>query len=83
VIRRFRAELVQRRRDLLQDRLKKGRERLDTALETLAVLCEPVVPPQGELEFIHYFCGNTEIAAARRDVQGGCRPGSGLREYFR
>ena len=48
---------------LLQDRLKKGRERLDTALETLAVLCEPVAPPQGELEFIHYFCGNTEVAA--------------------
>jgi type I restriction enzyme R subunit len=48
---------------LLQDRLKKGRERLDTALETLAVLCEPVAPPQGELQFIHYFCGNTEVAA--------------------
>ena len=48
---------------LLQDRLKKGRERLDTALETLAVLCEPVEPPQGELQFIHYFCGNTEVAA--------------------
>ena len=48
---------------LLQDRLKKGRERLDTALETLAVLCEPVAPPQGEREFIRYFCGNTEIPA--------------------
>ncbi|MBA4382722.1 MAG: restriction endonuclease subunit R [Sideroxydans sp.] len=47
---------------LLQERLVKGRERLDTALETLAALCEPVSPPQGELEHIHYFCGNTEIA---------------------
>jgi len=47
---------------LLQDRLKKGRERLDQALETIALLCEPVSPPQGELEHIHYFCGNTEIA---------------------
>lgn len=46
---------------LLQDRLKKGRERLDTALEALALLCEPVEPPKGELEYIHYFCGNTEI----------------------
>ena len=46
----------------MQDRLKKGRERLDTALETLALLCEPVEPPRGELEHIHYFCGNTEIA---------------------
>ena len=48
---------------LLQDRLKKGRERLDQALETLALLCEPVLPPKGELEHIHYFCGNTELAS--------------------
>ena len=46
---------------LLQDRLKKGKERLDDALEALALLCEPVEPPKGELEHIHYFCGNTEI----------------------
>jgi type I restriction enzyme R subunit len=46
---------------LLQDRLKKGKERLDDAIEALALLCEPVAPPQGELEHIHYFCGNTEI----------------------
>ena len=46
---------------LLQDRLKKGRERLDQALEALSLLCEPVQPPKGELEHIHYFCGNTEI----------------------
>jgi type I restriction enzyme R subunit len=48
---------------LLQDRLKKGRERLDNALEALALLCEPVEPPKGALEHIHYFCGNTEIAS--------------------
>jgi type I restriction enzyme R subunit len=47
---------------LVQDRLKKGKERLDSALEALALLCEPVEPPKGELEHIHYFCGNTEIA---------------------
>jgi type I restriction enzyme, R subunit len=46
---------------LLKDRLKKGRERLDNALESIAMLCEPVEPPKGELEHIHYFCGNTEI----------------------
>jgi type I restriction enzyme R subunit len=46
---------------LLQDRLTKGRERLDQALEALSILCEPVQPPKGELEHIHYFCGNTEI----------------------
>lgn len=46
---------------LLQDRLRKGRERLDDAIEALALLCEPVEPPKSELEHIHYFCGNTEI----------------------
>jgi type I restriction enzyme R subunit len=34
---------------------------LDEALEALSLLCEPVQPPKGELEHIHYFCGNTEI----------------------
>ena len=48
---------------LMQDRLSKGRERLDNALEALAMLCEPVEPPKGELQYIHYFCGNTEIPA--------------------
>jgi type I restriction enzyme R subunit len=47
---------------LLQDRLKKGRERLDNAIEALVLLCEPVEPPKGPLEYIHYFCGNTEIS---------------------
>jgi len=46
---------------LMQDRLKKGKERLDAALEVVALLCEPVQPPRGELEHIHYFCGNTEV----------------------
>src|ERR1019366_234500 len=53
---------------LLQDRLKKGKERLDNALEALPLLCEPVKPPKDELEHIHYFCGNTEMPA---DLQEG------------
>jgi type I restriction enzyme R subunit len=48
---------------LMQDRLAKGREKLDGAVEALALLCEPVEPPRGELEHIHYFCGNTEISS--------------------
>ncbi len=48
---------------LLQDRLTLGKQRLDNALDALVLLCEPVEPPKGELEHIHYFCGNTEIAA--------------------
>jgi type I restriction enzyme, R subunit len=46
---------------LLKDRLSKGRERLDNALEAIVLLCEPVAPPKSDLEYIHYFCGNTEI----------------------
>ncbi|MCH8473991.1 MAG: HsdR family type I site-specific deoxyribonuclease [Opitutales bacterium] len=46
---------------LMQDRLKKGRERLETARESLAILCEDVESPGGDLEYIHYFCGNTEV----------------------
>ena len=46
---------------LLQDRLTKGRERLDNALEEIALLCEPVPAPKTQLEYQHYFCGNPEI----------------------
>ena len=47
---------------MLQDRLKAGKERLDNALEEIALLCEPVAPPGDTLAYIHYFCGNPEIA---------------------
>ncbi len=46
---------------LLQDRLKKGRERHNNALEEIALLCEPVAPPKDTLAYIRYFCGNPEI----------------------
>ena len=46
---------------LLKERLKVGKERLDNTLEAIELLCEPVKPPKGDLEHIHYFCGNTEI----------------------
>jgi type I restriction enzyme R subunit len=48
---------------MLKDRLQKGKEKLDNAVETLLLLCEPVAEPKGDLEHIHYFCGNTEIPA--------------------
>ncbi|MCK5138074.1 MAG: HsdR family type I site-specific deoxyribonuclease [Bacteroidales bacterium] len=46
---------------MLQDRLKAGKERLDNALEEIALLCEPVSTPKDTLAHIHYFCGNPEI----------------------
>ncbi len=52
---------------LLKDRLKEGRERLDEAIEALTLICEPVERPQGELQHIRYFCGNTEIASDLKD----------------
>lgn len=45
----------------MKNRLDKGRERLEEAREAIALLCEPVEPPKGELEYMHYFCGNTEV----------------------
>ena len=47
---------------MLKSRVAKGKEQLDAALEALALLVEKVEPPKGELQYIHYFCGNTENA---------------------
>lgn len=54
---------------LLQDRLKKGKERLDNAIEEIALLCEPVPPPKTKLEYQHYFCGNTEKPEELKDTE--------------
>ena len=45
---------------LLQDRLKKGREHFEKALEEIIILCEPVLPPKDSLAYIEFFCGNPE-----------------------
>lgn len=47
---------------MMNQRLVKGKERLDNALEAIALLCEPVQLPRAELDYIHYFCGNVELA---------------------
>jgi type I restriction enzyme, R subunit len=52
---------------LLQDRLTTGRTRLDNAIEAIEHLCEPIQPPRAELEYMHYFCGNTEIPTDLRE----------------
>lgn len=44
---------------LLSDRYEVSKDRLESALETVIALCEPV-HPQDEPSFIRYFCGNTE-----------------------
>ena len=46
---------------LLASRLERGRERLDTALEQLELICEPVPNPRDDAAYRYYFCGNTEV----------------------
>jgi type I restriction enzyme R subunit len=55
---------------LLKDRLKKGKERLDEALESIKALCESVEPPKDSLAHIRYFCGkNTENHDELKDTE--------------
>ncbi len=55
---------------LLKDRLGKGKERLDEALETIKALCEPVSPPKDTIAHIRYFCGeNTENPDDLKDTE--------------
>lgn len=54
---------------LLSDRLAKGKERLDDALETIKALCEPVVPPKDTKNYIVYFCGNPQIKEDLKDSE--------------
>jgi type I restriction enzyme R subunit len=41
---------------LLSDRVEKGREDLDEALERIRALVEPVPPPKNTLQYQQYFC---------------------------
>ncbi len=54
---------------LLEDRLKKGKERLEDALETVRALIEPVEPPKGQIQFQHYFVGNPENSDELKDTE--------------
>ena len=54
---------------LLSDRLAKGKERLDDALETIKALCEPVAPPKGTQQHIAYFCGNPQLKEDLKDSE--------------
>jgi type I restriction enzyme, R subunit len=53
---------------LLKDRHTESKERLETALEALIALCEPV-HPKDEPNFIKYFCGNTENPNDIKDTE--------------
>lgn len=53
---------------LLSDRYEVSKDRLESALETVIALCEPV-HPQDEPNFIRYFCGNTENPEDIKDTE--------------
>ncbi|WP_417511357.1 type I restriction endonuclease subunit R [Methylophaga sp.] len=42
---------------LLKNRLSEARSDLDTALEQVKALCEPVKAPRHQIDYQHYFCG--------------------------
>jgi type I restriction enzyme, R subunit len=55
---------------LLKNRLEKGKERLDEALEQIKALCDAVEPPKDTLSHIRYFCGNnTENPDELKDTE--------------
>jgi type I restriction enzyme R subunit len=54
---------------LLKDRLTKGKERLDDALNAIDLVCEPVAPPKNILAHIRYFCGNPENTQDLKDSE--------------
>ncbi|WP_212001176.1 type I restriction endonuclease subunit R [Chitinophaga sp. HK235] len=45
----------------LQSRLEKNREKLDTALDQLELICGHVLNPKDDAAYRYYFCGNTEL----------------------
>src|SRR5262249_44552444 len=49
---------------LLENRLEKGKQRLEEAREAVRALCEPVEPPKNSAAYLRYFCatdsGNAE-----------------------
>ena len=54
---------------MLQDRLDEGKARLTNALLAADGICEHVLAPRQELNYIHYFCGNSEIESDLENTQ--------------
>ncbi len=52
---------------ILKDRLEEGKKDLEEALESVRMLCEPVMPPKESAEYIRYFCGDVENPYALKE----------------
>jgi len=50
---------------LLEDRLRKARERLEETRESVRALCEPVEPPRDSAAYLRYFCAKESGNAAQ------------------
>ena len=54
---------------LLKDKVEQGKEDLETALQAVEALCEPVPAPRDLSEYIYYFCGDTENVHSLRETE--------------
>ena len=52
---------------MLEDRLRKGRERLEEVREQVKALCEPVEPPRDTAAYLRFFCGAGGDAAGLKE----------------
>jgi type I restriction enzyme R subunit len=52
---------------LLTDRLKKSKERLEEARESIKALCEAVNEPKNNIDYQHYFVGDTSDKEALKE----------------
>jgi type I restriction enzyme, R subunit len=45
---------------LLKDRIQTAKEKLTASLETIRAICEPVKPPKETIDYIDFFCGDSQ-----------------------
>ncbi len=53
----------------LKNWLEEGRKQLDTAMESLRYLCEPVALPRAMEQYLHYFCGDAANPSALAETE--------------
>ena len=55
---------------LLTNRLEKAAERLDETREAIKALCEPVMRPRDDQDYIRYFCGDPSNPLDLKETEG-------------
>jgi len=54
---------------LVKNRLKMGKEQLEDSLEAIRELCEDVPQPKEFEDYMHYFCGNSEMKEELKNTE--------------